>query len=83
MQLILDMADDWGVSLQTLMGSMSHFELTMRVVNRRMKAGGTYDRQKIAAMQEAARKAEQDAYNEKLRRDHYRRLGIPDPFKCQ
>ncbi len=52
------MADCFGCSIDELMGSLSSFELNMRVVNRMVAKGFTYDQDKIAeaaAQQENAR----------------------------
>ena len=77
------MADDWGVTLETLVGSLSHFELCLRVVRRRMNMGGTYNRETIARIEKEREDAERRAGIEELRRKHYASLGIPDPFKCR
>ena len=75
------MADEWGCSFDVLFGSMSHYELTLRVVARRMRQGGTYDKELIEKAKQDKIDQEQRAYTERLRAEHYKRLGIKDPFR--
>ena len=45
---ICDIADSFGCTIQTLLETLSDYELRVRAVNRLLQRGITFDREKIA-----------------------------------
>ncbi len=62
-----DMADDAGCSIYELAGRMSAFELNLRITNRLVKTGITFDREKIADIERQKREAEVEAFLQRAR----------------
>lgn len=56
------MADQAGCTIQQLIASMSGYELNLRITNRLIKEGYTFDPAKITELKEKERKAAADAF---------------------
>ena len=65
MIVLCDMADQAGCTISGLLSRMSAFELNLRITNRLIQAGYTFDPKKIAEMQ---RKKDEEAAEACLQR---------------
>jgi len=64
---LCDMADQAGCSIYELVSSMSSTELNLRVTNRLIQKGYTFDQQKISEIKQREKDAEVEAVLKRAR----------------
>lgn len=65
--MLCDMADQAGCKISEIIEKFSAYELNLRITNRLIQAGYTFDHEKIAEIERQKEKADSNAFLERAR----------------